>query len=434
MGEELDTILQALSHPTRRCIVRVLGEKEEASYAELMQECGVNDSGTFAFHLRRLQGIVEKMGEGSYRLTGLGRRAYEVLLALMGEGRLSTREQGGWDGIVYGGSYELWLTGRHLDYAESKHARIVIRDVDKLVIASDVEPERFDKLVESIEDVDTIIAPRKLAPMLEAKARDYEEIRYYDGLEPPVRRGFLEKLAGIASWLQAPKRTVLLLEESVDPGDAEELRLEARGCAVKVQSSAGDKLVVRLYGRRGSKAQTVVSRKGGAVLVSCPEGVRDARLEIDVPPSWRPRLTIEAKAAAVKAHGLAVAGLEASCSASALSADVEIAPSSSQPVLKLIGKATSASVKARFEPWRGEALAEIDASASAVRLEASLPRGTAISLEPTRLDYSSAVKLVADGRTVRGALGYREEDGERRLRIRLSGSASAVKIVLNRAG
>ena len=52
--ESLDRVFQALSHPVRRRIIGMLAERGEASYSELMRACGVEDSGTFAFHLRRL--------------------------------------------------------------------------------------------------------------------------------------------------------------------------------------------------------------------------------------------------------------------------------------------------------------------------------------------------------------------------------------------
>lgn len=78
--EDVERYLEALAHPVRREVIRALAEKGSLSYTELMRITGVDDSGTFAFHMRMLQGLVCKDPEtGDYKLTEEGVRVYKVL-------------------------------------------------------------------------------------------------------------------------------------------------------------------------------------------------------------------------------------------------------------------------------------------------------------------------------------------------------------------
>ena len=72
-----DAIFEALSHETRRRIIRMLREKPLA-YSEMLEALGV-ETGALNYHLGKLKGLVEKSEDGTYRLTSLGVKAYEVL-------------------------------------------------------------------------------------------------------------------------------------------------------------------------------------------------------------------------------------------------------------------------------------------------------------------------------------------------------------------
>jgi DNA-binding transcriptional ArsR family regulator len=86
-----DRIFEALAHPLRRRALKLLGERPRM-YSELMEELGV-DSPTLAFHLKKLAGLVEKGGNGFYRLTDLGRKALEVMAVLEGAGQPQPRAE-----------------------------------------------------------------------------------------------------------------------------------------------------------------------------------------------------------------------------------------------------------------------------------------------------------------------------------------------------
>jgi len=79
-----DRIFEAVSHPLRRQVIMLLGERKEMTFSEIMEELSV-ESPALAFHMRKLEGLVEKVRD-TYRLTDLGRRAYGVILSLRGEG------------------------------------------------------------------------------------------------------------------------------------------------------------------------------------------------------------------------------------------------------------------------------------------------------------------------------------------------------------
>lgn len=71
---DVDTVLQALGRPLRRRIVEALAEEGEMSYADLMRRVGVEDSGTFAFHLRGLR--ASSRGTRSAASTGSPSQGY----------------------------------------------------------------------------------------------------------------------------------------------------------------------------------------------------------------------------------------------------------------------------------------------------------------------------------------------------------------------
>ncbi len=72
-----ESLFQSLSHEIRQSILVMLSG-EPRTYTYLLEELGV-ESGHLAYHLRQMGGVVEKDGDGVYRLTDLGREAYLFL-------------------------------------------------------------------------------------------------------------------------------------------------------------------------------------------------------------------------------------------------------------------------------------------------------------------------------------------------------------------
>jgi hypothetical protein len=75
--EEL--IIQGLGHKERRNILKIISlAPRGAIYSDILGELGLN-TGSMNYHLRQLEGLVERNGERRYHLTPLGKRALAVL-------------------------------------------------------------------------------------------------------------------------------------------------------------------------------------------------------------------------------------------------------------------------------------------------------------------------------------------------------------------
>jgi len=74
-----EEVFKALDHQKRRDIVRSIGEKEGATFTEIMNAGKIPDSPTLSYHLRSLAPFVEQR-HGGYRLTPMGKDAYSLLL------------------------------------------------------------------------------------------------------------------------------------------------------------------------------------------------------------------------------------------------------------------------------------------------------------------------------------------------------------------
>ncbi|TRO48101.1 ArsR family transcriptional regulator [Candidatus Bathyarchaeota archaeon] len=79
VGDELEkAIFQALGADERREMLRVASRGEGASYTEILGELNMT-TGNLNYHLRQLEGFLEKDDERRYRLTPLGELALKVL-------------------------------------------------------------------------------------------------------------------------------------------------------------------------------------------------------------------------------------------------------------------------------------------------------------------------------------------------------------------
>ena len=83
IGAEIEgIIIQALGHEVRRTVLKIINSSEKgASYTELMMELGLS-TGKLNYHLRQLEGLVEKNEERKYVLTPLGRKAISLLSSI----------------------------------------------------------------------------------------------------------------------------------------------------------------------------------------------------------------------------------------------------------------------------------------------------------------------------------------------------------------
>jgi DNA-binding transcriptional ArsR family regulator len=161
-------IFEALANPLRRRVLELLADRPRL-YSELMDALSV-DSPTLAFHLKRLDGLVEKDEKGFYRLTQMGARALEVVRSLQAEG--GGQAKGPEPPLVLGDRMVAKINRELLEYAKRQGRKLVVQDSAIVEIADDVDPGLFVDVVESIRDVALVKAPKGLRPYVELKAKD----------------------------------------------------------------------------------------------------------------------------------------------------------------------------------------------------------------------------------------------------------------------
>ena len=82
-AEDIEAVIsQALNHVERRNIMKIINAQEMgASYSEILGELGI-PTGTLNYHLKQLEGFIERDNERRYRLTPLGERSLSVLFSM----------------------------------------------------------------------------------------------------------------------------------------------------------------------------------------------------------------------------------------------------------------------------------------------------------------------------------------------------------------
>jgi len=69
---DFDLIFAALKNPIRRQILFLLEQKGEASFTEIQNAVGIDDTGLLSYHLKELNLLVEQSARGKYSLSEIG--------------------------------------------------------------------------------------------------------------------------------------------------------------------------------------------------------------------------------------------------------------------------------------------------------------------------------------------------------------------------
>lgn len=77
-ADEYDEIFAALKHPVRRQILLFLEEHGEASFTQIQNAVGIDDTGLMSYHLKELAPLVEQSERGRYRLSEVGQAGAEL--------------------------------------------------------------------------------------------------------------------------------------------------------------------------------------------------------------------------------------------------------------------------------------------------------------------------------------------------------------------
>jgi len=80
LSVDLESLHKIIKNPIRRKIVLTLLEKNELAYMDLMNIVQVENTGKLNYHLKILGDLLEKNGNGRYRLTEKGHLASQLLL------------------------------------------------------------------------------------------------------------------------------------------------------------------------------------------------------------------------------------------------------------------------------------------------------------------------------------------------------------------
>ncbi|MHA1872913.1 MAG: DUF7347 domain-containing protein [Candidatus Heimdallarchaeaceae archaeon] len=80
MGNSNDSIkeMKLFSNQTRRDLLKLLGESGGLSFTNIKEELGLTD-GRLYFHLKKLEGYIEKDAQNNYKLTSEGKKTYDTL-------------------------------------------------------------------------------------------------------------------------------------------------------------------------------------------------------------------------------------------------------------------------------------------------------------------------------------------------------------------
>jgi len=99
--DEYDEIFAALKHPIRRQILLFLEQKGEASFTDIQNAVGINDTGLMSYHLKELAPLVEQSERGKYCLSEVGQASVALFRKVERERQRSS--------AVVRGEIEKWI-------------------------------------------------------------------------------------------------------------------------------------------------------------------------------------------------------------------------------------------------------------------------------------------------------------------------------------
>jgi DNA-binding transcriptional ArsR family regulator len=99
-------VFEALENQKRRDILRIIGENKGIAYTKILNASKVADSPTLSYHLKSLAPFIEQK-EGKYRLTTIGKDAYNLLLKTHAYDKLALLQKNKF-GVILGNGV-IWL-------------------------------------------------------------------------------------------------------------------------------------------------------------------------------------------------------------------------------------------------------------------------------------------------------------------------------------
>ncbi|NPA99376.1 MAG: hypothetical protein GXO43_08355 [Crenarchaeota archaeon] len=194
--EQVERRIRALSHWARRRIILLLGDKGPMTYSELMKNVGIEDSGTFAFHLKSLGDLVEKTSDGKYKLSREGEKVYKALKYLI-SGEEPVQEEKPrinreLPPIIIGEMGKCYVTKEIVDEAYSSGRELIVSECIKAYFDKDIDPEKLRKVLKRVSEVLIVEAPKHLEPIILSRSKEVFWVRtIHDKHAPPPNIGLV---------------------------------------------------------------------------------------------------------------------------------------------------------------------------------------------------------------------------------------------------
>lgn len=417
-----EDVFEALSHPTRRAIIRALGDRGHLTFTELMDAAGVKDTGTMTFHMRRLSALVTRNSSGEYELTELGKRAYEAIRLVESQGQVKVESGGkGESGLlVMSNRLHVDVTRSLLEDARAQGRRVLVSDCVSVSVTDDVDEALVREALEGIRKVVSVEAPKSLAGVLEPRLSDVAVVSYKDHVRGyhgtyASGLGWLDRLLGRAitsavgaALGEAAGRGSEVYSTSIRP--VKSVRASLRRSSLRLGQGEG-KVTVYPYWR-GCKYD--VSLKDDELVIDS----NGCYVEVSLPPGAS-SLSVESEEGDVK---LAYGGLG--------SFRADLLESSMSVSLKDLGNLAAeldlsdseADLELSYGELRGESRIAVDAEGSSVNIDATARESVSVTPKVKESEDSS-ISVDVDS-----SLG----GGEGSIVFELSSSESRVKAKFRR--
>lgn len=382
-SDDIEKYLKALAHPIRREVIRALAEKKQLSYSELMRITGVDDSGTFAFHIKMLQGLIEKDPvSGEYRLTEKGWRAYEVLKLLSGEKELRREEEKptpikerAKEVVVISDRVSFVLTRKLAEQLRKEGKKILLTDMIDLTI-EEMPEELLDEVLEGITDVVTVHVPRELHHIVELKSKDVlfiggKPLGFIGGIIRSVVEGVAKSLSSLPKIMmvhKGPRKHLKIIEPLGKKINKILIQADASRIEVSNDGDEGQILVVGDF-FEGSEPVIKVSDD------KCSIEVVSGSAKIKVPPSIN-EYSVSIDASAFNARLNNIRQLTIDSDASGIHLNLEDLGESS---IHINSDSSAITAVIKYREYSGRSSVVVDGDSSSVSLRISIPQDIALN-------------------------------------------------------
>jgi len=294
MSSDIDYILQAIGNEVRRKILLHVARESPISYTKLMKRVGIEDSGTFGFHLRKMQKLLKKDDMGEYVLSDLGRKAIDILEKIgyvtkdfvekpdkvVDEKKHEEASvRFGHETKVISGMVSYEFNENIARMYREKGVRLIFRDIIKLAIGR-MPRELFDEVVEEIDDCLTVHCPNELSDLVQMKSKEVFHIKVANGkrgwsglsfdlgfigdIVSGVVSNVLDFVPRLVSKGVAEQKLRLVVDEDYRLDDVADVAIESSGGIAEVYFGEANRL--KIWSSR-DEPSIDIDRRGDSLVI-----------------------------------------------------------------------------------------------------------------------------------------------------------------------